>query len=112
MHGKVFSYPSYEIGKLHDCLYTEKSDHIHLVDSYLDRILESLIDCKNELFDGGHHAEYVAVLGIITGIHYPIQELRIYFEGHFNNRIKVKVARNHFKMIENILDDLNKVVTL
>ena len=98
--------------KLHDCLDTANSDHIERVDHYLDKILESLKDCKDELFHGGHHTEYVAVLAIIAGIHYPIQELRIYFEGHLNNRIKVKVARNHFEMIKNILDDLNNVTTL
>ena len=112
MHGKDFSYPSYEIEKLHDCLYTKNSGHLQMADQHLDKILECLKDYKNELSHGNYYAESVAVLGIIAGIHYPIQELRIYFEGNDNNRIRLEIARNHFKMIKNILDDLNNVATL
>ena len=110
MNEIAFSYPAYEIGKLSDALDGNDS-HIHLADGYLNKISDCLENYKNELGYANHKPEMMAVLAIIVGITYPIQELRVYFEEHregtVSKRVKKKVARSHLELITKTLDDLN-----
>ena len=109
----TFDSPAHAIQQLYEALYDEKADHILLADGYLNQILDNLNAYKDTLRDNEYNAESIAVLAIIAGISYPIEQLRTYFKesrcGDINKSINVKSARSHFEMIQNILEELNMV---
>ena len=109
----TFDSPAHAIGQLHEALYDAKTDHIQLADGYLNQILDDLNAYKDDLRDNGYKAEAIAVLAIIAGISYPIEQLRTYFKesrcGDINKSINKKAACSHFEMIQNILVELNMV---
>ena len=109
----TFDVPAHAIQQLHEALYDEKPDHIRLADKYLNQILNDLNAYKDALRDNEYNAESIAVLSIITGISYPIEQLRTYFKesrcGDINKSVNVTMARSLFEMIQSILEELNMV---